>query len=483
MKYWIRVFSLAWIICVLIPFFLAAQRQECYLLMAGKGATVNGQVYLAHNNDLTGQEASMLVRVPGSQVMDELPGFSWPAGFGYEVLVLQIYKGFAEGDAVAINEHGVAIAGGLALGEDRNKKAEQADPLVETGLGGGVRYYALHHSRTARECITLIGELYNRYGVKYPSGVGVADTNEIWYMEAGGGRSWAAVRVPDSCYFIAANSYRIGEINVDDSLNYLTSPGLQTFCKEQGLWDSEQGTFHFATIFGGGRKEQHSDNYYNTRRVWRGIDLLNPELMLPSDSELFPMFLMPARKIDLRQCFTILRDHYEETPYDPMLRENSKNPERAIASWNCVHTDVITLAPGEPVSFGAVLWTGLSTPYAAIYVPVYFGAHTIPEGYDNAPSDFDEHAAFWQFKTLSDSLKYGFPNMYKRWSVQRDLFEDQEISLQQTIVKSAREIYLNHPEELESYLGKITAGFAGSVSTLLIEFLNDELGREGQPDR
>ena len=33
------------------------------------------------------------------------------------MLVLQIYKGFAEGDAVAVNEHGVAVAGGLALGK------------------------------------------------------------------------------------------------------------------------------------------------------------------------------------------------------------------------------------------------------------------------------------------------------------------------------------------------------------------------------
>ncbi|MBL7138174.1 MAG: hypothetical protein ISS17_05335 [Bacteroidales bacterium] len=177
MKNWIRIYSLAWIIWVQIPSFLAAQHQECYLLMAGRGATATGQVYLAHNNDLSGEEASMLV--------------------------LQIYKGFAEGDSVAINAHGVAIAGG----------------------------------------------------------------------------------------------------------------------KAHELWDSAQSTF-------------------------------------------------------------------------------------------------------------------------------YFGSPTIPEGYDCAPPDYDEHAAFWQFKALSDSLKYGFPKMRKRWSMRRDLFESQEISLQHTIITGAREIYLNQPEKM-----------------------------------
>ncbi|NQV03730.1 MAG: C69 family dipeptidase, partial [Bacteroidia bacterium] len=399
--------ALFWLITAIFPAYLLSQHQECYLLMAGVEATVDGKVYLAHNNDLSGTEASMLVRVAGNQTIEELPGFVWPADQGYEMLVLQIYKGFDEGDAVAVNGHGVAIAGGLSLGKDRNKKAKMADPLVESGLGGGARYIALKHARTARQCIELVGRLYEQYGVKYPSGFGVADTNEIWYMESGGGYSWAAVKVPDSCYFIAANSYRIGEIIFDDSLNYLVSPGLKEFCINNQLWNEAEGTFNFASVFGGGRKEKTGDNLYNTRRIWRGTDLLNPELMFPSDTELFPMFLKPSRKIDLQQCFSILRDHYEGTPFDPLLHENNENSERTIACWNCVHTDVITLMPGEPVAYGAVIWTGVSTPYSAIYVPVYFGVSSIPAGYDNAPSTYNPSSAFWKFKVLSDQIRSG----------------------------------------------------------------------------
>ena len=65
----------------------------------------------------------------------------------------------------------------------------------------------------ARQCVEYLGNMYTEYGVSYPSGVGIADSREIWYMEQGGGRTWAAVRVPDDCCLVAANGYRIGEID------------------------------------------------------------------------------------------------------------------------------------------------------------------------------------------------------------------------------------------------------------------------------
>ena len=456
---------------VLFPILTPAQPQECYLLMAGKGATINGQVYLAHNNDLSGIEASMLVKVPGDQAPKKLPEFKWPEERGYEMLILQIYKGFAEGDAVAINEHGVAIAGGLALSQDRNRKARVADPMVDTGLGGGVRYMALQHARTARQCIQLIGELYNQYGIKYPSGVGVADTNEMWYLEAGGGRCWAAVRVPDSCYFIAANSYRIGKIDFDDTLNYITSPGLRKFCQKRKLWKEGDGDFHFGKIFGNGRREKHGNNLYNTRRVWRGVDLLNPELTTPADAEFFPLFLKPTNPIDLQTCFTILRDHYQGTPFDPLLPQNKDKPERAIASWNCVHTDVITLAPGKPVSYGAVIWTGLSTPFSAIYVPVYFGVSSIPDGYNMAPPDYDDKSVFWIYKSRSDQIKLREITSINKWGLQRERLELEEIENQSVILGKAEELIKKAPDQLGDYLFSVSEGFASSAETLVTKII------------
>jgi hypothetical protein len=57
---------------------------------------------------LKGNEASCLQRLSGQG----------------NVLALRIYSGFAQGDAIAVNEHQVCITGGVAFEGDRNEKAE-----------------------------------------------------------------------------------------------------------------------------------------------------------------------------------------------------------------------------------------------------------------------------------------------------------------------------------------------------------------------
>ncbi len=448
------------ILILLFPSELFSQQQECFLLMVGKDASANGQVLLAHNNDLSGIEAAMLIKVPANEKINILPDSSVSFNQPHEMLVLQTNIGFTEGDAVAINNHGVAIAGGLALKRDRNSNAEKTDPLVQSGLGGGIRYFALQHAKTARECVKIIGECYDKFGISYPSGVGVADTNEIWYMEVGGGHSWAAVRIPNDCYFVGANSYRIGKIDFHDTVNFICSPKLIDICEEYDLWDKSSGGFNFRDFFGNGVKEKMGNNYYNTRRLWRAMDILNPSMQLSPEEDSFPLFIQAEEKIDLQKCFTILRDYYSGTPFDIFKKENLNNPERSIAVWECVHTNVITLSPGKPIDYGSVLWTGLSSPFTAIYIPIYFGSKTIPSRFDFAPTDFDDNSAFWIFKNLGDLCKSEYPTKMKDWNELRNQFESNEIKKQEIIISEAEKIMINFPDQLSNYLGNRSDEFA-----------------------
>ncbi len=442
---------LIFFVVIAFPLFIKAQHQECFLLMAGKNATVDGKILLAHNNDLSGTEASMLVKISAEEKINNLPDLSYPSTRKYEMLILQTNLGFAEGDAVAVNEHGVAIAGGLSLKRDRNERVMKADPLTDNGLGGGVRYLALQHSRTARQFVKLIGELYNQYGIGYPSGVGVADTNEVWYMETGGGKSWAAVLVPDSTYIVAANSYRIQEIDFGDSINFITSPNLKSFCSENELLTQEKKV-NFASVFGGGVKEKEGNNYYNTLRVWRAIDLLSPEVFVSDEDEVFPMFIKPLKKINIQTCFIVLRDYYKGTPYDIFLEENVPDPERSIAVWRCVHTNVISLDPGVPVNFGAVLWTGLSSPFTAVYIPMYYGISEIPSSYNFAPKEYDENSAFWIFKKPGDLSREKYPELMSDWIKERENFEIKAIIEQESIMSKAEMMLNSDPKKLPDYL-------------------------------
>jgi dipeptidase len=414
------------------------------MLLVGKKATRDGTVLLAHNNDLTGKEPSILRKYPAQ---DHAPEDSvyFPSGLAipqvphtYEWLALQIAEGFKEGDAVAINEHGVAIAGGVALKADRNSKAIETDPLIKNGLTGGVRYIALQRSRTARECVKKLGALYNQYGVTYPSGIGIADTSEIWYIESGGGHSWAAVRVPDSCYWVQANGYRIGYVDPTDTLNYYCSPFLHGYCELFLSWNPAEGEFNFAKTFGGGRVERNEKPFYDLRRIWQAISILTPSLQVESDEKEFPLFIVPDQKISLFDCFSLLRNRYEGTQFENNVDDSGENAERPIASWNAVHTNVIQLWPNLPVEYGSILWTGLGPPQTCYYVPVPFGVNEIPELYRDTSFENDGHSGFWIFHNLATKARSNAELLLKIKQHQAKFEQDMKYVLPMIHAESAK---------------------------------------------
>ncbi len=439
------------------------QKQECYMVLVGKDATVDGSVLLAHNNDLYGNEASMVEKYPRKKNAPE-ERVKFPSGLEipqtsetFEWMVLRIYSGFAAGDAIAINEYGVAIAGGVALGGDRNKKAAEADPMIKKGLSGGVRYVALERSKTARECVELMGKLYTKYGVTYPSGVGVADGKEVWYIEAGGGYQWAAVRVPDNSYLTVANAYRIGEIDIKDTENYLASPNLVDFAKEKGLWNPAKGPFNFAKAFGGGRVNENP--YYDSRRVWRGIQLLSSDI-LDADKKDQPLFMMPDKKITVEKLISVLRDTYKGTRYDIYPTQGKGSLERAIAVPPCVHTDVVQLRSWLPTDIGSILWGALGSPLTTAYIPYYFGIKDIPDAYKTGGPAYDPKSAFWTNLTLQQLVVPYYNQLIGEVLPVWQNFESSVFACQQVVEKVVLELYENDKALALSYLTNYSNGLS-----------------------
>ncbi|MEA1896152.1 MAG: C69 family dipeptidase, partial [Bacteroidota bacterium] len=254
-------------------------------------------------------------------------------------------------------------------------------------------------------------------------------------------------------FFVTANSYRIGNINFNDSLNFISSPGLQNYCKTKGLWNGRK-TFNFSLIFGGGRIEKSGSNRYNTLRMWRAMNLLSPGQNISSELEYFPMFIKPDQRISLEILFSILRDYYNNTPYDIWAEENLNKPDRSIADWNCVHSSVISLNPGQEADYGSVIWTGLSTPYSAVYIPAYFGISTLPFEYKYAPEKADINSAFWTFKILGDSFRSNYPRDASEWIIIRNNFEKHLIVKHKKVVKEAAYLFQKDPEDCRNYLNQ-----------------------------
>jgi dipeptidase len=403
---------------------------ECFMILAGKDATVDGSVMAAHNLELTGTEVSLIEKHPQAHYEKgdtfEFPnGLSIPRGeSASEWMVLRIQRSL-DSNAVGMNEHQVALAGGLNLMGDRNPRAMKADPRVPGGVSGLARNIALLDAQTAREAARKLGDLYTRYGSSYQCGVGYADPNEAWYVESGGGRTWAAVRVPDDEYWVQANAYRIGEIDPKDERNVLTSPGLLEFAEEHGLWDPEEGPFSFRRAFG----QKSRGLRYNEVREWRAMDVLSPSLALEKKGTEFPMTVKPDRKIALEDLFGILRDR------EPLVTLNANAPNTntvtiKIGSDRVIHSNVIQLRSEMPAELGSVLWSSLSAPHASIYLPFYFGVDRLPEAYA-IPSP-RERAAHFAFKGVQRALDGNDPDAGRRVSELR-AFEKSLLKQQATV--------------------------------------------------
>jgi len=377
---------------------------ECFMVMAGKGATADGSVMIAHNLELSTPEISLIEKhaaathPPGAE-------FVFPTGLTIPEaaetcgwLVLRILDSLSA-NAVAVNEHKVSLGGGLSLTKDRNPKAIAADPTVEKGACGSARYVALIRARTAKEAVLNLGELYTQYGSAFQCAVAYADPDEIWYIESGGGRSWAAVRIPEDRAWVQGNGFRIAEIDPADTANVLTSPGLLSFARDKGLWDPAEGAFDFAKAFGGAAR----GNGKNERREWRAMDRLSPSSGFEREALRFPTTCVPDRKIDLPGLFGILRDqeHLGEFEDDDGLREIR------IGSNRIIHSDVVQIRRDMPADIGAVMWSALSNPTASVYLPFYFGLNEVRAAYGTGSQD--DGAAHFTYQELYRVLQSGAP--------------------------------------------------------------------------
>lgn len=178
--------SLALLLCCMS--LAATQDYNCFSVIAGRAATVDGSVLMAHNEDDPGEQMLNIYVVPAS---DKNLRYIWCEFPGMEVA------------DVFMNQFGVSVASnGCPSREDKGDLS-----------GGGVLYEirtsVAKYARTAREAVTLIGSMVETFGYK---GSGrsyiVADPTEGWVISVVKGKHWVAQRVPDDKVMTIPICYR-----------------------------------------------------------------------------------------------------------------------------------------------------------------------------------------------------------------------------------------------------------------------------------
>lgn len=307
---------------------------------------------------------------------------------------------------------------------------------------------ALERCYRAQDAVRLMGKLIMEYGYH---GTGetllVGDDNEAWVMEMcgydpeGSAGLWVAQRVPDNGLFVAANQFRIRDIDTA-SKDVMYSANLHQVCLDLGWWNPDKTPLldWTASVSYG----EYSHPYYSLRRVWRVLTKAKPSLTLPAWVEngytkAYPFSVIPDVKLDVAAVSEIFRDHYEGTEFDmtdgkgagpwsdPTRYENNPDKgntwelsvntpkgawERPISIYRCgifwinQSNERLKDAPSNGIS-----WIGLDRPDSNCLMPFYCQITELSDCVQTMNLlDFNFKSAWWAFYFVANysTIKYSF---------------------------------------------------------------------------
>lgn len=405
---------------------LSPSASACTTFLVGKDATTDGSTIATHNDDSTsadfrlwltpsmkGGEGMKRDLVVDSHNYGDFTNFPEVKDYGNGYAVAEIDQpedtyAYFHSRYSFLNEKGVAM-GESTFSYDRG--TEHADKVMEVlfGSNNGIidcwnaQDIALERASTAREAVEIMGELCETYLWK-DSGetINICDGNECWVFEAYGLDLWAAVRIPDNAFFVAANRARINEFDFEDTENYLCSPNLKSFAEENGLWSADSGEeFSPAQAYG------PCANEYCSLREWRAIDLVAPSLGVEVTTGTYPLYVVPEEKLSVQDVFELAGDYYEGTEYDVSMTAyagdygnplNINNPNRPINMFRTCYVMLANIKSWLPDEVKCLVWHGYGAPDSTFLTPLWASQTAMPELYDHGSRydlKLDRTAGWW----------------------------------------------------------------------------------------
>lgn len=371
---------------------------SCTTILVGKKASIDGSTMIARNDD--GHEAldpqRFVVVQPADQPRDyqsvlsgvqvKLPADPMP----YTSMPNAILK---DGiwPAAGINRDNVAMTATETI--TTNPRIQALDPFVEGGLGEeDLVTLVLPYIHSAREGIVRLGDLLAEYGTYEPNGIAFSDQDEVWWLETIGGHHWAAVKIPDAAYVVAANRMSIDNFDFE-SADTMASADLKQLIDEHDLNPDFKG-YNLRHIFG---SASIKDTVYNNPRVWYGQKYFSPAAEHePTDQDL-PFICYADRKITVQDVKFVLSSHFENTPYDPYGNgtEEEKKRYRSIGLNRNHNVHLLQLRNQVPAELAAIQWVAYGANTFNTIVPFYTNVNDTPEAYRDANGTFDLNKMYW----------------------------------------------------------------------------------------
>lgn len=458
----------------------AAAAMACTNLIVGKKASTDGSVMCSYSADDYGMFAGLHHSAAGKHAKGETIRITdWDTGEFHGIIpqAAETYNVIGN-----INEYQVAIGETTYGGRE-----EMVDT---TGIldYGSLIYIALERSKTAREAITVMTTLTEKYGYcSEGETFTICDPNEAWIMEMMGtgpgshGVVWVAVRIPDNAICAHANQSRIGKFKQYDKKDVLYSKNVISYARKMGWFDGKDADFSWKNTY---NRPDFEGRRYCDARVWSffrhfddGFDKYLPwALGKDPNAEDMPLWIVPNRKLSVHDVETCMRDHYENTalaldsssigggiwemPYRPTPLSFTVDGkkyfnERPISTQQSAFTFVAQMRSWLPREIGGVLWFGNDDSNMIAYTPIYCGNTVRPECYNTPNADavtFSDKNAYWVCNWVSNMVYPRYSQMFPSLKEVRDSLETSYFAQQQQIEAKAQQLYASDKAEALAYL-------------------------------
>lgn len=442
----------------------------CSNLIVGKKASVDGSVMVSYNADDYGMFGHLCHYPAGTHPKGSMRQiYDWDSG---------VYHGEIEEAPVTYNVIGNINEFQLSIGETTYGGREEM--VDSTGIldYGSLIYVTLQRAKTAREAISVMTSLVEKYGYNSEGETfSICDPNEAWIMEMQGtgagskGVVWVALRIPDDAICAHANQSRIGKFNMKDKKNVLYSKNVISYARKMGWFTGKDSDFSWKNTYA---FPDFSGRRFCDARVWSFFNHYADDFdrYLPwalgkdKDAEDMPLWIVPNRKLSVADVENGMRDHYEgtalaldttsigggiyEMPYRPTpltFTVDGKQyfNERPISTQQTAFTFVSQLRSWLPREIGGVLWFGNDDANMVAYTPVYCGNTVQPACYNTKGADavtFSSDNAFWLCNMVSNMVYPRYSQLFPELKAVRDSLETSYFANQTSIEKQAADLYL-----------------------------------------
>ena len=459
---------------------MATAAAACTNFIVAKGASTDGSVMCTYNADDYGMFIGLAHYAAGTHQKGEMRKvIDWDT---------KKYHGEIPEAPVTYNVIGNINEFQVTIGETTYGGREEM--VDTTGIidYGSLIYIALQRSRTAREAIKVMTSLAEKYGYNSEGETfTICDPNEAWIMEmmgCGGDKKqkvvWVAVRVPDNAICGHANQSRIGVFSQYQT-EVLHSKNVVSFARQKGWYKGTDKDFAWKDTYA---FPDFSGRRWCEARVWSFFNHhKDMSRWLPwaigkdKNAEDMPLWIVPNKKLSVKDLESDMRDHYEGTelsvadgkdmgggiwqmPYRPTpltFKVNGKSyfNERPTSTQQTGFSYVSQMRSWLPREIGGVIWFGNDDGNMIAYTPIYCGNTVQPECYNTPGADavtFSMTNAYWVCNWVSNMVYPRYSMMFPSLKTVRDSLEASYFANQAAVEVKAKELYKDNKDAAIKYL-------------------------------